>query len=457
MSRLLAARPEGTAGWLLLAFLVLLHGALWWIELYPEPRGLNGDEVTYWQRAQGSLENEAFASLWPPFYDRFLGSLGHPILVRIVQWLLLLGTVPLMLSLGRSLGLGPRARFAAAFFLVAYPPLVAFSLYFWPEVLHLFLWLLALWCLLVRLPDAVASGGSWRPALPWSALAGLALGIALSTKSLLLLFVPVLLGSLLVLPAAIDRRARLILLLVAGTTLLVAHGPALRASHRATGSWISGGSGAFNLWVGLEDDSRRSLEGSIVWDELQRWRASGETWEARQEATWVRIRGRLAERGWLGLLREQLTKQPFRFFDHQTYLSAQLPGGALASGTRGYARVPGALAGGLRGLSAGLYGTLLIMAWAGFVLRPPWEQSRPFLRTAWWILTLFVAYHAALFLGLHIKSRYRLQMLPVLALYSAVAWDFIESRGQASRIRWVLSAAGAAGLCFLAFGGALTS
>ncbi len=70
---------------------------------------------------------------------------------------------------------------AAALLVLTYPPLAAFAHYLWPEVLHLVLGVIAVWALAVR-------GGSWV----WCALAGIALGLALLTKSLLGPFLPVL-------------------------------------------------------------------------------------------------------------------------------------------------------------------------------------------------------------------------------------------------------------------------
>lgn len=451
--------PRSLPGWLLLVLVLGVHISLWWIELVPGPRGLNGDEVTYWQRALQGAENDVFAPMWPPLYPHFLRLVGSQDLVRGLQWLLLLGAAVLLADVGKALGLETKVCRGAALFVVAYPPLIAYSLYFWPEVLHLFLLVLVLWCLLAR-------AGS----IPWALVAGGGLGAALSTKSLLLPFVPILLWPMVVWPDGLWtiisgprqhigeplsglRRLRSVgapaAMLIALTSTYL---PSVVASHHLTGQWLGGGSGLFNLWVGLEDHSRRSLEDSVVWEELQRWRDSGETWQQRQDVLWAKIRSRVRQRGLPAVLCGQLVKQPFRFFDHQTYLSAQLPGGALAFGARGYRRVPASLASTIRGISSAMYAGLLFLALAGFVLRPPWEWEAASRRIGWWVLTLLVAYHLILFLGLHVKSRYRLQLLPALALYASLGWHTLRYGPTAGWLRRVLIITGTVALWLWAFG-----
>jgi hypothetical protein len=86
------------------------------------------------------------------------------------------------------------------------------------------------------------------------------------------------------------------------------------------------------------------------------------------------------------------------------------------------------------------------------------------------VLWLFLAYNAVLFLGLHVKSRYRLQFLPVLALAAAATLSWIASAGphrwravdgwqlgpwRLAGLRLGLGVALSAGLLALAFAGPL--
>ena len=78
-----------------------------------------------------------------------------------------------------------------------------------------------------------------------------------------------------------------------------------------------------------------------------------------------------------------------------------------------------------------------------------------------WLVLGFVAYNLAIFLLLHVKSRYRVQFLPFLFLYAAVALQWTLQRlgliagkpVESSAPRWLLAAAGSALALYLAFGG----
>jgi hypothetical protein len=443
-----------------------LHATLGWIELRPAARGLNGDEVTYLERAEALRGGPAPADvlLWPPLYPRFLAAagwlLGSPVRgAQAVQLVLLLAAAALLAGVARRLGLRPATSVACGGFLLVYPPVAAFAWYLWPEVVHLVLFLAVLWLL-------VARGDSLR----WMLAAGALLGLALLTKSLLLPFWP-----LLFLPLFLDdreesspatgRRRRLlrtaVAVAVAAAVLAVTVAPTLAANHRRTGRWLLAGSGTFNLWVGLNDRSRKSLEDPVVWPAYQEYLASADSWVERQEVLHREIRELVAERGVPGLLADQLSRQYFRLFDKDSYLTEQLPGGALAVGPRGYRDPPPPVAAALRAASYLPYALLLVLAAAGVALGTkslPSAASPP-RRRWWWLLLAFVGYNLALFLLLHVKSRYRVQLLPALLLFAGLGWDTLAGAVSGTvrplpRGRVALAAALAVALLFLAFGGA---
>jgi hypothetical protein len=402
--------------WALVAaavWIALLHSTLWWLDGHPEPRTLWGDENTYRQSALELLAGDPGwwpEALWPPLYPQFLAGLiavdgGSLVAVILVQCALLVLTALLLCDLVRRITASSAAGTAVALATLSYPPLAAFAHYLWPEVLHLFLFTVVLWILAARIE---------RPA--WCAVAGVALGLSLLAKSLLLPFVPVLLAAA-VWGRPLRRSAAIAALLLGSAAVTMA--PTLMAGSHRTGSPPIGNSATFNLWVGLNDVGRESFTNDVVWPEYQRWVASAETPAERDRVLRSRIRDLVRERGFFAVLTDQLTKQPFRLFDLSSYFSDQLPGGgAQTQAGAGYLGL-GAGAGRVLGWIAGL-GVLLLYAasssgWViGGCAGDRWART----------LALFILYNLALFLWLHVKTRYRIQMLPsaMIGVGCLVAW-----------------------------------
>jgi hypothetical protein len=404
------------------------------------PRALWGDEVMYADLARRLAAGAEARSepLWPPAYPRFLAGLlvlggGSVLAARCAQVALLALSALLLRDVTARLTGSPTAAAVAAALLVLDPQVGGFAHFLWPEVLHLFLFLAAVWILSAR-----ADHPAWR------ALAGVVLGLSLLTKSLVGPFLPVLLLPLLRGPRL--RAAGRVALVAAGLAVTVA--PTIVGNARR-GAPLLADSSRFNLWVGLNDRSRKDLVDEVVGREYERYLRSGETAAARTEVLDARIRGLVHERGWPALLRAQLGRQYFRLLDKDSFLTDQLPGGAIARQGYGYRGTPRALAAALRGWSYALYAAVLLAAALGLAAAPP--------RTPWHrVLLAFLAYNAAVFLLLHVKSRYRIAFLPVLYLQAGAfaAW-WLERRrsGTApSRAAWAAAAAAAALALFLAFG-----
>jgi hypothetical protein len=425
---------------LALALQVLLFA----IETRPAPRALWGDEIMYADLAGrlAAREQARIDFLWPPAYPRFLAGLlvlggGSFVLARCAQVALLFLSAVLLRDLGLRLALPPLAADVAAALLVLDPQAAGFAHFLWPEVLHIFLFLAALWILVARAD---------RPR--WLALAGVVLGLALLTKSLLGPFLPVLLLPL-VLGGGLRglRRAGLVAAVLAVTVTPTVIGNAQR------GGPLIADSSRFNLWVGLNDRSRKDLVDEVVGHEYQRYVRSGGTYAERTEALDGKIRGLVGERGWPRILAAQLGRQYFRLLDKDSFVTDQLPAGAIARLGYGYRDTPPLAAALLRGWSYLVYAAILAAAAFGLAVDPP--RGRPWRR----VLLAFLAYNAAAFLFLHVKSRYRLAFLPVLDLHAGAfaAW-WAGERGAGLRptpARCMAAAAAAALALFLAFGGPL--
>ncbi len=436
--------------WAVVAAALAVHASLWSISRGPEPESLWGDEIYYWQGATQLDAGAAWHSdpLWPPLYPHFLAGIlavgGSVAAVKVVQTLMLLAVALLLRDLARHLTGSRFAGDVAGALTVVYPPLVAFAHFLWPEVLYLLFFTGALW-ILVRRPR--------RP--PWLLGAGALIGLALLTKSLLGPFLPLLLLPLVLEGSIRDRVRRLFLVIVAIGAVIA---PTAISNHRrATGVVISN-SLAFNVWVGLNERSRKNFVDRVVDAEWLAYQASAVTFAQRDAILWAKTRALVAERGAPAILRAQLSRQYFRLFDRGSFLTDMLPGGAIAAHGWGYRDPPAAIAGGLRIVSYLLYVGILLGFIAGLVACPPRRQP--------WLLIglLFIGYNLALFLLLHVKSRYRVPLLPFFFLYSgcAAAWlahrlglnpDEVELwSAPVDRRSWWAASLAALLLLFLAFG-----
>ena len=441
--------------WLLVCglWLLVLHGSLFWIDgTLSGGRRLWGDELTYQAAAERLLAGAAanLDALWPPLYPYFLAALeriGGLLAVQVAQSALLGMAAWFLFDLGRRVlrptgasGDAHAERTAmlaagiAAALLLGDPQVAAFAHYLWPEILHLALMLFALWALVARAGEA-----------RWLAAAGVALGLALLTKSILGPFLPVLLA-----PLALAggwrvglRRVAVVVALIAATVA-----PVMLANWRSGEGLRIADSSRFNLWVGLNDRSRRNLVEEIVGEEYARYRASADDTAGRNAVLVEKIRGLVRARPLGDLVGRQLTRQPFRLFDRESFLTDQLAGGAIAAAGYGYPTAPPALAIGLRVSSYAVYGAVLVLAAVGvWALR---LRGRAWL----WVLIAFVAYNLVLFLGLHVKTRYRIQFLPVLYLYAGYAVAAWHTGTLRLRAREWIAAAGTASLVlFLALAG----
>jgi len=398
------------------ALVVSVQVSLWWIAHVPESRVMLGDEGMYWRGAEALAAGADWypESLWPPLQFQFLGwilavSGGSRLAVEIVQMLLMLAAAALLGLLADRITGSRLAAAVAAGLALVYPPLVASAHFLWPEPLHLVLFLGLLWIFVARAERA-----------GWLAAGGVLLGLALLTKSLLLPFVPVLL--LLPLAGASTWRRRMfrLALVVGAAALTVA--PTVRANQDRAADVLIADSGPFNLWVGLQDRSRRSFVDPVVAREYRVYRDSAPTSGERDAILWSKIGALVKQQGVPAVVGRQLGRQYFRLFDKDSFFTVQLPGGLQAQRGHGYVEPPAAVAGALRVLSYGFYALILVGAAVGVSVCP--LRGRRGLQIA----LAFVIYNLLLFLFLHVKSRYRLQFLPFLLIWTGCAAAWLAAR-----------------------------
>ena len=441
--------------WLAVGLLALtLQGTLLWMEWWPQPRPLWGDEITYWDAA-GQVRAGQTPDLhlvWPPLYPRFLAALmplsdATRLAAQLVQLALLAVAAFCLRGVGRVLVPQGAAGDIAAALLVLDPQVAAFTAYLWPEILHLALFLFAWWALATR-------AGRW----PWLVAAGGALGLALLTKSLLGPFIPVLLAPLALTGPLRHRLLRPALVLGILTLTIL---PTLSAHRARYGVASIANSSLFNAWVGLNDRTRRSFVDEIVGDELGIYLQSAPDPPTRDAVVRAKIERLVEERGIWQVLRAQLGRQYFRLFHHDSFFTDQLPGGGIAARGFGYVTPPAWLVAVLRTWATALYSGVLVAAALSIIFligRATGKATGPPVHRGWLtVAILFIAYNLAVFLVLHVMSRYRVQFLPVLDLFAGVTvawlWSSRQQRSLRAAAAWTAGGLLAASLLFLAFGG----
>jgi 4-amino-4-deoxy-L-arabinose transferase-like glycosyltransferase len=356
----------------------------------------------YWDVARrlAAGQPSGLDPLWPPLYPYFLVTAGlDAYIVQALQCALLGASAWLLYDITVRLTHSVRAGAAAAVLLLLDPQVTAFATYYWPEIPHLFLLLAIAWILTAR-------RGEPRWALPF----GVAIGLALLMKNMMEPFVPVLFAAWLI---GTGRRG------IAGAALaaiapMMTIAPAAIDNRQRHGAYFLGDSAAFNVLVGLRDTERRNFVNDAVGVEFARYVDSAPAHAERVDLLWQQTHAFVDDRGLSAVLIAQLRRQYFRLFDRESFFTDQLPGGILFAQGRGYRDVPSWL-----GTTWRVFATIL---YAGVLITAPFGAARLFrLARGPAILALtYVGYVLAISLVVHVKTRYRVQLLPVFYLSSAL-------------------------------------
>lgn len=395
-------KPARWPRWLFFAAVALAAlalQALLWASYYRfAPKRLVGDEVRYRDLAMAIWQGHAPPAdfLWPPLQGHLLAWLVGPLdgalwLAQAVQMAMLLLAALALRQIWRRVDPTPWAADVAMALFLTCPALMAFGLYLWPEPVHLLCLLGGLWLLVAHADNK------------WAALlAGVAVGVALLSKSLLAGFWPVLLLFFLRRPLRPHLKTAALFLLA----LAVVAGPATVRGWLATGKPLVADSGVFNLEVGLQDRWRSDYIEDGTGHLLRNYLDAGDTPRERIVAAQQRIDALVAPRGWRAVLAERVGVQYFRLFNVKRTLASQLPG----PGCAGYLNAYTLPANWIHAVSwSTKLQYLLLLVAAGFGLALWRRANLPVL-----VVGLFLAYQLALFLGLHVQARFLVPMLPFL-------------------------------------------
>ncbi|MBZ0293098.1 MAG: glycosyltransferase family 39 protein [Anaerolineae bacterium] len=396
---------------------------LFFLSLYyggGEAKRLFGDEVYYYQSAVQLARGEevAYNLLWPPLQIEWMGQLfritGESILAaQIVQIILWLLTGLLVYSIAKHIkAVAPAAIYVLAIMLFS-PELIAFSHFLWPETLHLFLFVLSLWALIAH-PNQFL----------FVCLGGFAMGLALLTKSVLMPFLPVIfLAYILLCWRAIRWRVVYFAVLYA-ICMGLAISPVMIRNQQRYGSAIIADSSLFNIWVGLNDVERVDSLQDRAGTEFATFMASAPTHQERNAILREKITSFVQEHGVISILAHQLSIQYFRLFYHDSFFTSQLPHGARSA----YPEMPLLLENAIRLYTYGFYLIVWVLMLYGLSAARWWPMD--------WrgLFALFLVYNLGLFLVLHIKTRFLIQLYPVVAIFAAVALHTLIQKMRGSDI-----------------------
>ena len=397
---------------------VVIECLLFYFYYFPEAKVLMGDEPRYMQTGLSIANGADWHSnpLWPPMQpvliSLFARIFEQPLLpIQIFQYLMLLAAGFIVRDITwRETTHHNAAQWSLAIMLW-YPSWLAYSQFLWPEVVHVLLFVVVLWIINYRNHSQV-----------WMILSGILLGLAIVFKSLIILFVPVLFMPLFrgfkkpdfVYFYAVKR----LFLCVIFAVLVIA--PASFKAHKMTGGWMVSNSSMFNLWYGLKDNKRQHFiddKGGGLYHQYMR---SGEDFKQRND--WVKQQSLdlIKDQGVVKTLVNQLSKQYFRLFDHQTFFSQQFTGQKSQGYKSSYHRHKNDI---LVKLVVTydhfFYAVIVVTTLLGLII-----GTRQSLMSKQ--LALFTLYTLGLFLLLHAKPRFRIPLLPAMAFFSAIVLCYVD-------------------------------
>jgi hypothetical protein len=195
------------------------------------------------------------------------------------------------------------------------------------------------------------------------------------------------------------------------------------------------------------------LINETVGTELDRYQASAPTHHERIRILEQRIRAFVDERGVWAVLRAQAGRQYFRLFDRDSFFTDQLPGSPIAEDGFGYRGLSAVQASWFRAWAFTIYAVVLLLAPYGVLV--VWRRNRELALA----LIGYVTLTLMIFLLVHVKTRYRVQLMPALDTLAgaALASWVAGKRTVDAAARWpgvVLAIAGACSVLvmFFAFG-----
>lgn len=419
---------------------LILQGALLYLAHFPEVRSLKGDEGRYQMKAlqvaSGEYPPQDF--IWPPLYQYVVGAMyavfgAKRLVVELFQTIFFFVTGWIFYRLILYAGLGDVAARVALFLFLLDPQIASFAQYLWPEILHLFFVFLML-ALLYLTPSG---------RMPALFGAGLSLGAAMLTKSLMMPFAPILVlaAGYRATESTVLGRCKAALVFMLGVAVLVM--PLILYNGMKHDFWGVADASAFNLWLGWRGD----ITAAPKFDEYMRF---SELPSERNRIVRERVLRKISDEGFWNVVRVQVKRQYFRLFSKDSFLMEQFPGRRWGvnkvDSDRWLIEI-------LTWWSYAVYACTLFLGAVGF-FQVRWR--RDFKRCI--LPGLFILYNLGLFLFFFVKTRYRIPIMPAIIFFAAFGvYSFLEHRKQSGLVpkpgfRFAAGCMVAALFLFLAFG-----
>ena len=209
----------------------------------------------------------------------------------------------------------------------------------------------------------------------------------------------------------------------------------------------------FNIWVGLNDQDRIDWgPNRFTGKEFKTYMASAPTHAERQHIYQAKIEELVLQTGIYQTISDQISKQYFRLFNRKTFFTTQFPNEAKERYTFESAAIASSIA---------LFDSFV---WFLILLGSGIGVAKAVRRPISWlhIFILIILYNLALFVFLHVKTRYVLQFLPFLCIFAGVGFytmgQFLRNpraywneNGFIGTISLTIGSLLSAGLIFIAF------
>jgi len=389
----------------------LLNVALLFFYYSPEAKALIGDEHTYVTSALQIINNQPFirVPIWPPGYDYLLALtiyagriltftkvLLFPQIIQIILWFI--GEIFYWKITSHLLKTYQQKILCLSIYLFN-PTLIAYSHFFWPEIPHLTIYLIALWIIICR-----SSSNNLNKIV----------GILFAAATLLkLVYLPI--SIVLMVFIFLKRyfhRKDLAPAIISIILFIVTISPTLLYNLKMHNRLMIADSSTINLWIGLNDKSLTDWDNdAIAGHEIITNLESAKTHNQRNTIYEKKISKLIKNRGLWEALLNQLSKQYFRLLDHRTFFTKQLPQGMK----KRYFFSSTILVKVLRGWNSIIWGIILSGFGIGLCIIASKKSHFGI-----YLFTGIIAYNTSVFLFLHVKTRYVIQFLPMITIISSI-------------------------------------